>query len=69
MLATMESSDIFSDNRLRYPYEHYRAIRAFGPVVRVRGYDFYALTRFDDVQAALRCRVTDRLKPLPVAIA
>lgn len=47
-------SDIFSDDGLRYPYEHYSAMRALGPVVRLRGHDFYALTRFDDVQAALR---------------
>ena len=59
MSATVENCPIydghvFSDDALRYPYEHYGAMRALGPVVQVRGYDFYALTRFDDVQAALR---------------
>lgn len=46
--------DIFSDEALRYPYEHYAAIRALGPVVRLRGHDLYAVARFDDVQGALR---------------
>lgn len=59
MLGTEEEypvyeGDIFSDEALRHPYDHYSAIRSLGPVVRLRDHDVYALARFDDVQAALR---------------
>jgi cytochrome P450 len=59
MMATVRNcpvydGDVFSDDALRHPFEHYRAIRALGAVVQLRGHDFYALSRFDDVQTALR---------------
>lgn len=46
--------DVFSPQALRQPFEHYRRVRDLGPVVRLKGVDALALSRFDDVQAALR---------------
>lgn len=46
--------DLFSADALKHPFDHYRAMRDLGPVVRSAGLDVYAISRFDDVQAALR---------------
>lgn len=46
--------DLFGEQSLRDPFEHYKAIRDAGPVVRLARPDVYAIGRFHDVQAALR---------------
>ena len=46
--------DVFSSDALRQPFEHYRRIRDLGPVVRLDGLDVLALSRFNDVKAALQ---------------
>lgn len=46
-------ADLFSPAALREPFGHYRALRDLGPVVRLRDPDVYALSRYDDVRAAL----------------
>ena len=46
--------DIFGDDALREPYGHYRALRALGPIVRIRDPDVYVLSRYDDVRDALQ---------------
>lgn len=46
--------DLYSDEVLRDPYPHYRAIRARGAAVWLPRHDLYAVGRFDDVRAALR---------------
>ncbi|HEX4611113.1 MAG TPA: hypothetical protein VH092_23180, partial [Urbifossiella sp.] len=45
--------DIFSDEALLDPYEHYRAIRDLGPVVWLEAQRVYILARYADVRAAL----------------
>jgi len=46
-------SDIFSDEALYNPYEHYRALRDLGPVVRLEAYDLLAVARYEDVRRVL----------------
>lgn len=46
--------DIFSPEALRRPFAHYRAIRDLGAVVRLPRPDVYVISRFKDVQQALR---------------
>lgn len=46
--------DIFDPDALRHPFEHYRAIRDLGPVVRLGDSGLLAMGRFADVQQALR---------------
>lgn len=46
--------DLFSIDALREPFGHYRAIRDLGPAVRLKKPDVYAISRYDDVQKALR---------------
>lgn len=46
--------NLFSVDALREPFEHYRAIRNLGPVVRLENPDVYAISRYADVQNALR---------------
>ena len=45
--------DVFAPDALREPFEHYRALRNLGAVVRLRDPDVYVLSRFDDVEKAL----------------
>ncbi len=45
--------DIFTDEVLLEPYEHYRALRELGPVVWLEAHQMYALPRYADVRAAL----------------
>ena len=46
-------ADLFSDEALREPYEHYRAVRDAGPVVWLSAHDVHAVMRYDDVRAVL----------------
>ncbi|MGM4903339.1 cytochrome P450 [Tardiphaga sp. 866_E4_N2_1] len=46
--------DLYSDEAILEPYEHYRAIRELGPAVWLPKHDLWCLARFDDVRAALR---------------
>ena len=46
--------DLFSPDALRNPFGHYRALRDLGPVAYLPDLDVYAISRFDDVRAALR---------------
>jgi cytochrome P450 len=47
-------SDPFSDDFFNSPYETYRRMREEAPVYYDEKYDFYALTRHEDVAAAYR---------------
>jgi cytochrome P450 len=46
--------DPFSDDFFNSPYETYRRMREEAPVYYDENYDFYALTRFEDVAAAFK---------------
>ncbi len=46
-------ADLFTDDALLEPYEHYRALRDTGPVVWLSAHDVYAVTRYADVRAIL----------------
>jgi len=46
--------DLYSDDVLRDPYPHYRALRDLGAAVWLPRNGLYAVGRFDDVRAALR---------------
>ena len=52
-------ADLFAPAALREPFEHYRALRDLGAVVRLRDPDIYVLSRFEDVRKALHA--TDAL--------
>lgn len=45
--------DLFGDEALAEPYEHYRALRDLGPVVWLERHDVYAVPRYADVRATL----------------
>lgn len=45
--------DIYSDENIRDPYPHYKAMRDLGPLVYMPAYDLYALTRYAPVRQAL----------------
>ncbi|MEC3976966.1 hypothetical protein [Amycolatopsis sp. H20-H5] len=45
--------DIFTDQALLNPHEHYRALRELGPVVRLDAHQMYVLPRYAHVRAAL----------------
>ena len=45
--------DLFSDEVLAEPYDHYRRIRNLGPVVRLVAHDLLAVSRYDDVRRVL----------------
>jgi cytochrome P450 len=47
------SDDFFSEEFMLDPHPHYRAMRDLGPVVHLESCDVLALSRFDDVKAAL----------------
>lgn len=49
--------DFFTPQSLQNPFPLYRQVRDLGPVVRLREPDVFALSRFKDVQAALRSPV------------
>jgi len=46
--------DIYADEALLEPYDHYRALRALGPAVWLRQHGAYAITRYADVRAVLQ---------------
>ena len=46
--------DLFADASLRDPFADYRRLRDMGPVVKLARPDVYAISRYDDVLAALR---------------
>jgi cytochrome P450 len=45
--------DIFTDEVLLDPYEHYRALRELGPVVWLEAHQMYVLPRYAELRAAL----------------
>jgi cytochrome P450 len=45
--------DVFSDDVLTDPYPAYRALRDAGPAVRLSAHPVWAITRYDDVRAAV----------------
>jgi len=45
--------DLFADDALAEPYEHYRIVRDLGPVVWLSALDMYAVARYADVRAVL----------------
>jgi cytochrome P450 len=45
--------DLFADDALAEPYEHYRRLRDLGPVVWLSVHNIFAVTRFADVRAVL----------------
>ncbi|MBS1698919.1 MAG: cytochrome P450 [Actinobacteria bacterium] len=45
--------DLFTDDALAHPHEHYRRIRDAGTAVHLDRYGVWALGRYDDVRAAL----------------
>jgi cytochrome P450 len=45
--------DLFADDALAEPYEHYRRLRDLGPVVWLSAHDLYAVSRYDDVRSVL----------------
>ena len=46
--------DLFSDEAIANPYPVYQLIRDAGPVVWLSQYDHWAISRYEDVRAALR---------------
>ena len=51
--APVYAHDLFSDEGLQASHEHYRAMRALGPVVWAQAHEMYVLPRFDEVRSAL----------------
>ena len=45
--------DLFGDEALAEPYDHYRALRDLGSVVWLERHDVYAVPRYADVRATL----------------
>jgi cytochrome P450 len=45
--------DLYSDDALADPYEHYRALRDLGPAVCLSAHEVYAVARYADVRAVL----------------
>ena len=45
--------DLFTDEVLVDPYEHYRALRELGPLVWLEVHQMYAITRYTEAKAAL----------------
>lgn len=50
--------DLFSDDAIADPYPRYEKIRNAGSVVWLERYDMWAISRFEDVRAALRADST-----------
>jgi cytochrome P450 len=46
-------ADLFTDEALVDPYDHYRALRDAGPVVWLSAHDVYAVARYREVRAVL----------------
>jgi cytochrome P450 len=47
-------ADLFTDDALADPYEHYAILRDLGPVVWLSAHEVYAVARYADVRAVLR---------------
>ena len=45
--------DLFTDDALAEPYDHYRAIRDLGPVVHLGAHDMLAVSRYAEVRGVL----------------
>ena len=45
--------DLFTDEVLAQPHEHFRALRDLGPVVWLEAHEMYAIPRYDEARAAL----------------
>jgi cytochrome P450 len=45
--------DLFADDALSEPFEHYRRLRDLGPVVWLGAHDIYAVARYADVRSVL----------------
>jgi cytochrome P450 len=45
--------DLFADEALAEPYEHYRNLRDLGPVVWLSAHDMYVVARYADVRSVL----------------
>lgn len=45
--------DLYTDEALLNPYEHYRTLRDLGPAVWLTAHEVYAVTRYEDVRAVL----------------
>jgi cytochrome P450 len=46
--------DLYSDEVLAEPYEHYRHLREAGPAVWLERYNAWAVARYDSVRTVLR---------------
>jgi cytochrome P450 len=53
-------ADIYADEALREPYEHYRTLRDLGPAVWLERHGAFAITRYADVRATLQDSETFR---------
>jgi cytochrome P450 len=51
--APVYDADLFSDDALADPYEHYRALRDAGPVVWLAAHEMYAVARYREVRTVL----------------
>jgi cytochrome P450 len=51
--APTYAADIYDDEALLEPYEHYRALRDLGPAVWLEKHGAYAVSRYTDVKAVL----------------
>ncbi len=56
MVTSIPTSDIdlYSDDVLAEPYEHYRRLREAGPAVWLERYNVWVVARYDSVRAVLR---------------
>jgi cytochrome P450 len=45
--------DLFTEDVLSYPYEHYRALRELGPLVWLEAHQMYAVPRYAEARAVL----------------
>lgn len=51
--APVSAIELYSTEALLDPFPHYRELRDLGPAVWLSAYGMYAITRYDDVKAAL----------------
>jgi cytochrome P450 len=52
MIPTYDA-DLFTDDALAEPYEHYRRLRDLGPVVWLSAHEIFAVARYADVRSVL----------------
>jgi cytochrome P450 len=45
--------DLYTDEALLEPYEHYRTLRDLGSAVWLTAHEVYAVTRYEDVRSCL----------------